>query len=136
MQLVSYGSGVVVVEALKKTTSSDPNDKTRRRSAGALTNLACDQTAEKMASHQGLKPEALAQASVSDSSREVQQRTALALTKLANSVVVRMPCWGSLKCPCRGIEVHRIGWNNICHVSGESSFGRKQSQHGESSWAS
>ena len=53
MQLVSYGSGVVV-EALKKTTSSDPNDKTRRRSAGALTNLACDQTAEKMASHQGL----------------------------------------------------------------------------------
>ena len=94
MQLVSYGSGVVV-EALKKTTSSDPNDKTRRRSAGALTNLACDQTAEKMATHQGLL-EALAQSSVSDSSREVQQRTALALTKLANSVVVTMPCWGSL----------------------------------------
>mmetsp|Transcript_12218 Transcript_12218/g.28783 ORF Transcript_12218/g.28783 Transcript_12218/m.28783 type:complete len:757 (+) Transcript_12218:409-2679(+) len=94
MQLVSYGSGVVV-EALKKTTSSDPNDKTRRRSAGALTNLACDQTAEIMATHQGLL-EALAQASVSDSSREVQQRTALALTKLANSVVVTMPCWDSL----------------------------------------
>ena len=53
MQLVSYGSGVVV-EALKKCTSSDTNDNTRRRSAGALTNLVCDETAEKMANHSGL----------------------------------------------------------------------------------
>ncbi|KAL7466523.1 hypothetical protein ACHAXS_011453 [Conticribra weissflogii] len=94
MQLVSYGSGVVI-EALKKTTSSDTNDKTRRRSAGALTNLACDGTAEKMGNHDGLL-NTLAEVSVNDTNREVQQRAALALTKLANSVTVKMKCWGAL----------------------------------------
>ena len=91
MQLVSYGSGVVI-EALKKCTSSDTNDKTRRRSAGALTNLACDETAEKMANHPGLF-QTLAQASVSDKNEDVQQRATLALTKLANSITVKMSCW-------------------------------------------
>ena len=43
MQRESYGKSVVI-EALKKCTGSDPNDKTRRRSAGALTNLVCDAT--------------------------------------------------------------------------------------------
>ena len=43
MQLVSY-SGGVVVEALKKRPGSNPNNKTRRPSAGALTNLARDAT--------------------------------------------------------------------------------------------
>ena len=94
MQLVSYGSGVVV-EALKKCTSSDTNDKTRRRSAGALTNLACDETAETMANHAGLF-ETLARASVSDKNRDVQQRATLALTKLANSITVKMSCWSVL----------------------------------------
>lgn len=94
MQLVSYGNGVVV-EALKKCTSSDSNDKTRRRSAGALTNLACDETAEKMANHAGLF-QTLAQASVSDKNKDVQQRATLALTKLANSITVKMSCWPTL----------------------------------------
>lgn len=94
MQLASYGSGVVI-EALKKTSSSDSNDKTRRRSAGALTNLACDGTAEKMGNHDGLLI-TLAEVSVNDTNREVQQRAALALTKLANSVTVKMKCWGTL----------------------------------------
>jgi len=91
---VSYGSGVVI-EALKKCTSSDSNDKTRRRSAGALTNLACDETAEKMATHKGLL-QTLAQASVSDKNKDVQQRATLALTKLANSITIKMPCWDAL----------------------------------------
>mmetsp|Transcript_5738 Transcript_5738/g.13038 ORF Transcript_5738/g.13038 Transcript_5738/m.13038 type:complete len:900 (-) Transcript_5738:273-2972(-) len=94
MQLVSYGSGVVI-EALKKCTSSDSNDKTRRRSAGALTNLACDDTAQKMANHAGLF-QTLATASVSDKNKDVQQRATLALTKLANSISVKMSCWNTL----------------------------------------
>ena len=94
VQLVTYGKGVVV-EALKKTISSDSNEKTRRRSAGALTNLACDDTAEKMGSHDGLL-QTLSQVSVSDSNRDVQQRATLALTKLANSVTTEMSCWSQL----------------------------------------
>ncbi|KAL7529735.1 hypothetical protein ACHAXR_003129, partial [Thalassiosira sp. AJA248-18] len=94
MQLVSYGGGVVI-EALKKCTSSDSNDKTRRRAAGALTNLACDETAEKMANHADLF-QTLARASVSDKNKDVQQRATLALTKLANSITVKMSCWDTL----------------------------------------
>ncbi|KAL7520860.1 hypothetical protein ACHAWX_005560 [Stephanocyclus meneghinianus] len=105
VQLVSYGNGVVV-EALKKTISSDSNEKTRRRSAGALTNLACDETANKMGCHEALL-QTLAKVAVSDSNKDVQQRATLALTKLANSVTIDMPCWGLLldalidasKCP-------------------------------------
>ncbi|KAL7545490.1 hypothetical protein ACHAWF_008849, partial [Thalassiosira exigua] len=94
VQLASYGGGVVV-EALKKCTESDVNDKTRRRAAGALTNLAYDETAERMADHPGLL-RALARASSSDGNADVRQRATLALTKLANSITVRMPCWGAL----------------------------------------
>jgi len=67
-QLVTYGSGVVI-EALKKTTSMDANDKTRRRSAGALTNLACDETADLMGKHPGLL-KILAHVSVSDNNED------------------------------------------------------------------
>ena len=94
-QLVSYGNGVVI-EALKKCISSDTNEKTRRRSAGALTNLACDETAERMSNHPGLF-QTLAQASATDKNQDVQQRATLALTKLANSINVSMSsCWESL----------------------------------------
>jgi hypothetical protein len=93
-KLVSYGSGVVI-EALKKCITSDPNDKTRRRSAGALTNLVCDETAERMSNHPGLF-QTLAQVSATDKNDDVQQRATLALTKLANSITVRMPCWEGL----------------------------------------
>lgn len=94
VQLVTYGKGVVV-EALKKTICCDSNEKTRRRSAGALTNLACDDTAEKMGSHDGLL-QTLSKVSVSDSNKDVQQRATLALTKLANSVTIEMSCWNQL----------------------------------------
>jgi hypothetical protein len=93
-QLVAYGSGVVI-EALKKTTMMDANDKTRRRSAGALTNLACDETADLMGRHPGLL-KTLAHVSVSDENEEVQQRATLALTKLSNSITIKMPCWSTL----------------------------------------
>lgn len=94
VQLVTYGKGVVV-ETLKKTISFDSNEKTRRRSAGALTNLACDDTAEKMGSHDGLL-QTLSKVSALDSNMDVQQRATLALTKLANSVTIDMSCWGAL----------------------------------------
>ena len=94
VQLVSYGSGVVI-EALKKCINTDTNEKTRRRSAGALTNLACDETAERMSNHPGLL-QTLAQASATDKNEDVQQRATLALTKLANSITVKMSCWESL----------------------------------------
>ena len=105
VQLVTYRKGVVV-EALKKAISSDSNEKTRRRSAGALTNLACDDTAEKMGCHDGLL-KTLSKVSVADSNKDVQQRATLALTKLANSVTIDMSCWSLLldalidasKCP-------------------------------------
>jgi hypothetical protein len=75
-QLVTYGSGVVI-EALKKTTSTDANDKTRRRSAGALTNLACDETADLMGKHAGLLK-------------------TLAHVSLSNSITVKMSSWNNL----------------------------------------
>lgn len=93
-QLVFYGTGVVI-EALKQCIAADVNDKTRRRSAGALTNLACNETAEGMACHPSLL-ETLARAAVADGNRDVQQRAALALTKLANSITIAMPCWDAL----------------------------------------
>eukprot|EP00986_Skeletonema_menzelii_P005888 scaffold2205_cov141-Skeletonema_menzelii.AAC.3 len=93
-QLVTYGSGVVI-EALKKTTSIDANDKTRRRSAGALTNLACDETADLMGKHAGLL-KTLAHVSISDKNEDVQQRATLALTKLSNSITVKMSSWSNL----------------------------------------
>ncbi|KAL7427886.1 hypothetical protein ACHAXH_001685 [Discostella pseudostelligera] len=94
IQLVTYGGGIVI-EALKKCVSTDSNDKTRRRSAGALTNLVCDETAEIMSNHSNLF-QTLALASYSDENEDVQQRATLALTKLANSITIKMPCWGAL----------------------------------------
>lgn len=84
VRLVTYGSGVVV-EALKKAVGSDKDGKARRRAAGALTNLACEETGERMACHKGLL-HTLAQACTRDESVEVQQRSAMALTKIASSV--------------------------------------------------
>jgi len=87
IRLVTYGSGVVV-EALKKVVGSDKDSKARRRAAGALTNLACEDTGERMASHKGLL-DTLAQVSTRDTNAEVQQRAAMALTKIASSVPKR-----------------------------------------------
>lgn len=83
LRLVSYSSGVVL-EALKKSLSVDLNDKTRRRSAGALTNLACDETADKMASHEGMI-DVLAKVTTGDKNNDVQKRSCLALTKIVSS---------------------------------------------------
>jgi len=81
--LVHYSNGVVL-EALKKIVSMDTNDKARRRAAGALTNLACDETANIMASHNGLI-NAIARVTTHDSNYDVQKRACLALTKIASS---------------------------------------------------
>lgn len=89
VRLVTYGSGVVV-EALKKVVGNDKDAKARRRAAGALTNLACDETGEQMAKHKGLV-DTLARASTRDESADVQQRAAMALTKIATSVPKKSP---------------------------------------------
>ena len=77
-------SGGVVVEALKKTLSVDTNEKSRRRAAGALTNLACEETAELMSSHSELI-EILSRVTTQDKNDDVQKRACLALTKIVSS---------------------------------------------------
>jgi hypothetical protein len=93
-RLVRYKEGIVL-EALRKALSGDKNDKARRRAAGALTNLACDETAEAMGSHKGLL-DTLAVVSTKDENKEVQTRAVMALTKLAASITIKMPSHESL----------------------------------------
>jgi hypothetical protein len=95
-KLVSFKEGIVL-EALKKavTMSGDKNDKARRRAAGALTNLACEETSEAMGCHKGLL-DTLAIVSTKDDNMEVQARAAMALTKLAASITVQMTCYRTL----------------------------------------
>eukprot|EP00934_Nitzschia_sp_Nitz4_P001790 Nitzschia sp. Nitz4//scaffold129_size63868//41950//45266//NITZ4_006201-RA/size63868-augustus-gene-0.53-mRNA-1//1//CDS//3329534911//1790//frame0 len=93
-RLVSFKSGIVL-EALKKALSGDSNDKARRRAAGALTNLACDETAEIMGNHKGLL-DTLALVSTRDNNEEVQTRAAMALTKLAASISIKMASYSTL----------------------------------------
>lgn len=90
VRLVTYSSGVVL-EALKKTLGQDKDSKARRRAAGALTNLASTETGEIMGNHKGLL-DTLAHVSTRDANIEVQQRAAMALTKIASSVNHGMPC--------------------------------------------
>jgi hypothetical protein len=92
-RLVTYADGVVL-DALRKALSSDSNEKARRRAAGALTNLACDETAEYMGSHKGLL-EKLAVATCKDENLDVQSRSAMALTKLASGLTRSMPCYST-----------------------------------------
>lgn len=82
-RLVTYSEGVVV-EALKKTLSVDNNEKSRRRAAGALTNLACEETAESLATHNSLV-DILSRVTTHDKNDDVQKRASLALTKIASS---------------------------------------------------
>mmetsp|Transcript_5409 Transcript_5409/g.13592 ORF Transcript_5409/g.13592 Transcript_5409/m.13592 type:complete len:1089 (+) Transcript_5409:135-3401(+) len=91
IRLVSFKHGVIL-EALVRAlsnTGKDFNEKSRRRSAGALTNLACDESARLMGQHKGLL-QTLAIVSTKDESPEVQTRAAMALTKLAASITMRM----------------------------------------------
>ena len=92
--LVSFKNGIVLA-ALKKALSSDPDTKARRRAAGALTNLACDETAAAMGNHKGLL-DALAIVATKDESLDVQTRASLALTKIASSITVHMECQPAL----------------------------------------
>ena len=92
--LVNFKSGIVL-EALRKALNSDKNDKARRRAAGALTNLACEETSEIMGSHKGLL-ESLAIVSTKDENVDVQMRSSLALTKIASHVSNRMACYEAL----------------------------------------
>lgn len=93
-RLVTYKDGIVL-EALRKALSGDDNDKARRRAAGAMTNLACSETAEIMGDHKGLL-DTLGIVSTKDINPEVQSRAAMALTKLAASISMDMDCHETL----------------------------------------
>ena len=94
LRLITFSDGVVL-DALRKTLSSDLNVKARRRAAGALTNLACEETAECMGNHKGLL-EALAVVASKDENSDVQGRAAMALAKIAAGITCNMPCYKSL----------------------------------------
>jgi len=94
VRLVSFKDGVLL-EALKQALASDMDAKARRRAAGALTNLVCDETAERMGHHKGLL-DTLAIVSTKDENLDVQTRASLALTKIANCITVKMDCHETL----------------------------------------
>lgn len=88
--LVVFRNGIVI-EALKKALSSDPDTKARRRAASALTNTASEETVEVMGNHKGLL-DALAIVATKDENLDVQARASLALTKIASGITVQMEC--------------------------------------------
>jgi hypothetical protein len=79
--VVHFKNGMVL-EAVKKTLTTDVDAKSRRRAAGAVVNLVCEDTAEFMVSYQGLT-DTLALVATQDNNSDVQTRAALSLTKLA-----------------------------------------------------
>lgn len=93
-RLVCFKDGVLL-EALQQALASDAEAKARRRAAGALTNLVCDETARRMGEHHGLL-EALALVATKDDNWDVQTRASLALTKIANCLTVDMDCHEAL----------------------------------------
>mmetsp|Transcript_13841 Transcript_13841/g.15373 ORF Transcript_13841/g.15373 Transcript_13841/m.15373 type:complete len:515 (-) Transcript_13841:25-1569(-) len=93
-RLVTFTNGVVL-DALKRILSTDTDDKSRRRAAGALINMACEDTAEQMGNHKGLL-ETLAVVARKDKSNHVQSRTAMALTKIATHIEKEMDCYKTL----------------------------------------
>lgn len=88
--LVEFKQGVVL-EALKQALSADPIATSRRRAAGALTNLVCEETAIKMGEQKGLL-ETLAIVATKDENSDVQSRAALALTKIGGLIDVKDSC--------------------------------------------
>uniref|UniRef100_A0A7S3LEH1 Armadillo repeat-containing protein 8 n=1 Tax=Amphora coffeiformis TaxID=265554 RepID=A0A7S3LEH1_9STRA len=94
LRLCTFKDGVVL-EALRKTLSVDSDDKVRRRAAGTLTNLACEETAEVMGKHPGLL-ETLAIVATKDYNADVQARSALALTKIGSNIKAGMDCFKPL----------------------------------------
>lgn len=88
VRLVTFKSGIVL-EALKNALTKDTDSKSRRRAAGALTNLACEETVAIMGKYSGLL-EALAIVTTTDEVVEVQTRACLALTKIAGNTTIKM----------------------------------------------
>jgi hypothetical protein len=95
VRLVEFKDNVVL-EALRVAISTDAHDKVRKRAAGALTNLAGEDTAEVMGNHKGLLG-ALAIVATKDTSVDVQTRASMALTKIGNKITASMgPCFETL----------------------------------------
>jgi hypothetical protein len=97
LRLVEFQGGSVV-GALLTVLKQDTNGKARRRAGGALTNLASEETAERLAKYPGLLP-TLAQVSVqNDTDEDVQARACLALTKIASTIGIESESHGALIC--------------------------------------
>ena len=107
LHLATYKKGIVL-QALCKALTTDVSPKARRRAAGALTNLACDGTAQVLGNHHGLldalavasttSTTSMAASSTTNNSKdavvdEVQTRASLALTKIAGSISITMECF-------------------------------------------
>ncbi|CAB9518935.1 expressed unknown protein [Seminavis robusta] len=85
LRLVNFQDGLVL-EALLKVLDRDPNQKARRRAGGALTNLACEATADQMAKQPALLYTLAHVAIHEETDEEIQSRACLALTKIASGV--------------------------------------------------
>ena len=94
LTLILFKNGIVL-ETLKRVMTGVFDVKSRRRSAGALTNLACDETAAAMGRFAGLL-ESLAVTATRDENVDVRTRASLALTKIASSMTVNMECHAAL----------------------------------------
>jgi hypothetical protein len=81
LHMIQFKNGLVL-EALKKSLTSDDDSKSRRRAAGTVVNLVGDNTAELMVNCKGLL-DTLAFVATQDENIDVQTRAALSLTKLA-----------------------------------------------------
>jgi hypothetical protein len=91
VQLLSYENGSVL-GLLSTTMVSDRSKVTRRRAAGALTNIGCSNTAIRMASYPNLV-ESMAKVCALDPCPEVQHRACRALTKISCYIDSSMPCY-------------------------------------------
>lgn len=95
VRLVTFKNGVVL-EAMKKSLLNDDKDpRPRIRAAGALTNLACDETSSYIGEQKGML-ETLVIAATKDINEDVQKRACLALAKVANGITSRMACFETL----------------------------------------
>jgi hypothetical protein len=91
IQIINFESGVFL-GLLTTIMMSDRSKVTRRRAAGALTNLACSNTASRMANYPHLM-ESTAKVCALDPCPEVQHRACRALTKISCHIDSSMQCY-------------------------------------------
>lgn len=89
--IINFESGVFL-GLLVTIMTTDRSKVTRRRAAGALTNLACSNTASRMANYPHLM-DSTAKVCALDPCTKVQQSACRALTKISCHIDSSMPCY-------------------------------------------